>query len=201
MEWNGRKSTEEKTENIYCFRSRVSIVCVYVCVRNPGNVYTFSGFLEGLSVLRGSCTHSHILLTQSTRTDGLGWVWRNPGTDFLRSSDPHSHSTLIAKSHRTYSSIQQQNRETCAAQESLLDPQSPRFLLGKGHVGATTSFNSWHFKLQERKSGIEEPRLVKQRGSLQPAKGQPTNRLCWRQQLQAFCVNAFHTGCVYICML
>lgn len=115
MEWNGRKSTGESTESKMLVLEvvRPSTGSVYVCVQSPENVYTFSDLLEGLSVLRGTCTHSRILLIQSTRTDGLGWVWRNPGPHVLCSLDPHSHSTLTDKSHRLYSSIQQQSRATC----------------------------------------------------------------------------------------
>lgn len=75
MEWNGRKSTKEKTEqkiSAVLEVIRVSIGCVHVCVESPKNVHTFRDLLEGLSVLRDNCAHSRILLTPSTRADGLG---------------------------------------------------------------------------------------------------------------------------------
>lgn len=40
--------------------------CVCVSHTDPKNMYIFTALLEGLSVLRGSCAHSYILLTQST---------------------------------------------------------------------------------------------------------------------------------------
>lgn len=72
MKWEKINKGENRKKSAVLEVVRVSIRFVHVCIRSSKNVYTFSDLLEGLSVLRGSCSHSHILLRQSTRTDGSG---------------------------------------------------------------------------------------------------------------------------------
>lgn len=110
---------------------------------------------------------------------------------------PHSHRGYTRRTPQSSSKTEQQ---VCSPGKPPWPWESK--LVGTGHVGATISLNYWHFKLQERQSGVQQPRLVKQQGSQLPAKGQPTERLCRRQQLQAFWVNAFlHRVCIRLHIL
>lgn len=148
---------------------------VWGCVRGPKNMYTFSDLLEELCTQKQFCSQLYFINTINRREDGLGWVWRNPGTDFLCSPPPalllHAQGGVTQNAHLNPAG---KCKNACNPGEPF-DLQSTRFF--PRSYWLCKSNDQPHIlkcQISKRKAGVQQTRLgKKEAGSQLPAMGQP----------------------------
>ena len=130
--------------------------CVCVSHTDPKNKYIFTALLEGLSVLRGSCAHSYILLAQSTGEQ----MDQAEAQIAMFPSTPTPAICQRGVMQNVLFNPAAKCRSMCATQENLLHTQSPRFLLRFYWLCKTKNQpHTLKSQISQRKAGIQPTRL------------------------------------------